>query len=380
MMENRSFDSYFGTFPGVNGIPANPNCNPDPRAGKCILPYHDPSLTNNGGPHSVSAMLPDIDNGKFDGFIESVEQFMPGDPYPDDVMGYHTCADIPVYCDYATRYTLADNHFAASNSWSAMAHLYLVSAWSAECPTTDPMSCTSSNGYNPSKPNFAWTDITWLLHAHKVSWGYYLFGTGNGSAGPRLDPGDGEGPVGPDGLSNSSVWSPLPGFEDVGFDGQLTNVQTGDKFLAAAQAGTLPAVSWVIPAFDDSDHPPASIAKGQAWVKQQVDAALGGPDGPQTLILVTWDEWGGFYDHVQPPVVDSLGYGFRTPLLVIGDMVKRGYVDHQLLTSDSYLKLIEDLYLGSARLDPATDGRADPRPDVREDAPGLGDLRNDLQP
>ena len=112
-MENRSFDSYFGTFPGVNGIPKDARCNPDPQTSKCILPFHDASLENYGGPHDVDAMRVDLDGGKLNGFIRAAEeQPKTVDPYPDEVMGYHTCAEIPVYCAYASEYTLADDHFA----------------------------------------------------------------------------------------------------------------------------------------------------------------------------------------------------------------------------------------------------------------------------
>ncbi len=97
-----------------------------------------------------------------------------------------------------------------------------------------------------------------------------------------------------------------------------------------------------------------------------------------TAIFVAWDDWGGFYDHVQPPSVDAAGYGIRVPLIVIGPYAKKGYVDHQTLSLDAFLKLIEDRFLGSARLDPATDGRWDPRPTVRENVSILGDLANDF--
>ncbi len=380
-LENRSFDSYFGTFPGVNGLPSDPNCNPDPQTSKCILPYHDTSLTNYGGPHDVNAMWTDLDRGKLDGFIVAAEeQPKTVDPAPDEVMGYHTCAEIPVYCEYASQYTIADNHFAATDSWSAMAHLYLVSGWSAVCKSKDPMSCTSSDLANPTTNPSPWTDITWLLHSNGISWKYYVYTSQiGGSAGPRYHGGDDEEPraTGP---QQASDWNPLPGFDDVRADGQLQNIVKGSDFLTDAAAGTLPAVSWVIPKFMQSDHPAAPISGGQEFVKQQIDAVVNGPDADSTLILMTWDEWGGFYDHVVPPVVDGGGYGFRTPLILVGAMVKRGYVDHQLLTSDAYLKLIEDLFLGSARLDPNTDGRPDSRPDVRENVAGLGDLRNDLLP
>ena len=386
-LENRSFDSYFGTFPGVNGIPMlngvpQVNCNPDPQSHQCILPFHNTSLTNYGGPHGIDAMSIDIDGGKLDGFIVAAEQ-QPKyiDPSPDDVMGYHTCDEIPVYCKYASEYTIADNHFAATNSWSAIAHLYLVSGWSAVCTNDNPMQCTSSNNANPAVSDSPWTDITWLLHSHGISWKYYVYASNHGgSVGPRYNGGDDEMPGATSGPSVPTDWNPLPSFDDVRADGQLQNVVDGTEFPTDAAAGTLPSVSWVVPKFLQSDHPAASISGGQYFVKKQIQAVLNGPDADSTLILVTWDEWGGFYDHVIPPVVDAGGYGFRTPLLIVGPMVKRGFVDHQLLTSDSYLKLIEDIFLGSARLDPNTDGRPDSRPDVRERVPGLGDIRNDLIP
>ena len=90
------------------------------------------------------------------------------------------------------------------------------------------------------------------------------------------------------------------------------------------------------------------------------------------------DDWGGFYDHVVPPSVDENGYGLRVPALVISPYARRGYVDHQTLSFDAYLKFIEDDFLSGARIDPSTDGRPDARPDVREDQTALGDLRADF--
>jgi phospholipase C len=106
-----------------------------------------------------------------------------------------------------------------------------------------------------------------------------------------------------------------------------------------------------------------------------VNAAMRGPDWSSTAIFITWDDWGGFYDHLEPPVVDENGWGLRVPALVVSPYAKRGYIDSQLLTFDAYLKLIEDRFLGGQRLDPDTDGRPDPRPTVREEVRILGDLR-----
>ncbi len=101
-------------------------------------------------------------------------------------------------------------------------------------------------------------------------------------------------------------------------------------------------------------------------------------DWKSTAIFLTWDDWGGFYDHVAPPTVDGNGYGFRVPGIVISPYARRGYIDHQRLSFDAFAKFIEDDFLSSQRLDPKTDGRPDPRPDVRENVKGLGNLVRDF--
>jgi phospholipase C len=120
------------------------------------------------------------------------------------------------------------------------------------------------------------------------------------------------------------------------------------------------------------------VHQGQAYVTSIINAAMNSPDWDSTAIFLAWDDWGGFYDHVVPPAVDQNGYGLRVPSLVISPYAKRGYIDHQILSSDAYLKFIEDDFLVGARLNPATDGRADPRPDVREDEAILGNIEQDF--
>jgi len=103
-----------------------------------------------------------------------------------------------------------------------------------------------------------------------------------------------------------------------------------------------------------------------------------GPDWKSTAIFLSWDDWGGFYDHVTPPRVDKNGYGLRVPGIVISPYARSGMVDHQTLSFDAYDKFIEDDFLHGQRLDPHTDGRPDPRPTVREDVKILGDLAKDF--
>ena len=133
-----------------------------------------------------------------------------------------------------------------------------------------------------------------------------------------------------------------------------------------------------MPAGKVSEHPPGSDHRrtGLRDRPDQLDHAQ--TDWHSTAIFLCWDDWGGFYDHVVPPDVDAKGYGLRVPGLVISPYAKTGFIDHQILSHDAYLKFIEDDFLDGQRIDPRTDGRPDPRPDVRENTAILGNLANDF--
>jgi phospholipase C len=120
------------------------------------------------------------------------------------------------------------------------------------------------------------------------------------------------------------------------------------------------------------------VIRGQTYVTGLINAIMQSPDWKSTAIFLSWDDWGGFYDHVVPPAADRNGYGLRVPGIVISPYARRGYIDHQTLSFDAYNKFIEDDFLGGQRLDPRSDGRPDPRPDVRESLPLLGDLARDF--
>jgi phospholipase C len=403
MQENRSFDSYFGTYPGADGLPRSGGaftvCVPDPKRGICQRPYHDSFDRNTGGPHEHFDAIRDIDAGKMDGFLRQARRGLtpacltqPDAPlcsfgalHPD-VMGYHDAREIPNYWAYAHRFVLQDHMFQADTSWSLPAHLFMVSGWSARCRQRGvPMSCVNAvenplapphEPQNPTgrKPDYAWTDLTYLLHRHRVSWRYYVF--------PGSEP-DCEGgamtcrPV-PQNAKTPGIWNPLPWFDTVRGDRQLGNVTSIKAFFGAARQGTLPEVSWVTPNNRVSEHPPNLVSAGQRFVTNLVNAVMRSRDWSSTAIFLAWDDWGGFYDHVEPPQVDVNGFGLRVPALVISPYARRGFVDHQLLSFDAYAKFIEDDFLGSARLDPRTDGRPDPRPSVRESLPQLGNLVSDF--
>src|SRR5579859_1182591 len=378
--ENRSFDNYFGKFPGLppgDGIPKGV-CLHDRRYSSpghpvCRRPWADHHDSNGNNPHDAASSAADISGGKMTGFVTEAEKKLckpkPALCHPD-VMGYHTGSDIPNYWAYAKNFVLQDHFFEAPGSWSLPAHLYEVSAWSAKCYKTGvPMSCYSNLTPPERLPSrqtpFAWTDITWLLHRHHVSWSYYL---DHGAVTVSLG-----NPMG-----TSIHWNPLPGFTDVHKDGQLGSIRPLKVFYRQAKAGTLPHVSWIAPDFRDSEHGPALVSTGQAYVTRLVNAVMRGPDWKSCAIFLSWDDWGGFYDNVVPPHIDHQGYGIRVPGIVISPFAKHGYIDHQILSTDAYLKFIEDDFLGGARLNPRTDGRPDRRPTVRENASILGNLINDF--
>jgi phospholipase C len=400
MQENRSFDHYFGTFPGANGIPMKNGqpiaCAPTGQ-GICVRPYHDKGTLDAGGPHHMSDAKRDINGGAMNGFIKvalsaprhhtciglSDPECTPGTTVPD-VMGYKTWHEIPNYWKYARQFVLQDAMFEPVASWSLPSHLFLVSGWSAYCTAHfDPRSCTNAPseprwqhfGLDP-KPIYGWTDLTYLLHKNHVSWRYYV-ATGT----PPDCPHDNVScnPVIQQDPNTPSIWNPLPNFDTVVQNRQIKNIQYLSEFYTAATKGKLSNVTWIVPSGRNSEHGPASlISDGQAYVTGVVNAVMKSPNWSSTAIFLTWDEWGGYYDHVVPPHVDGNGYGLRVPGLVISAYARQGFIDHQTLSFDAYLKFIEDDFLGGQRLDPKTDGRRDPRPTVRENVPILGDLALDF--
>lgn len=424
MQENRSFDHYFGTFPGADGIPSDVHghftvCVPldptNPKKG-CIAPFHDPHLNNAGADHQYADAAADIDNGAMDGFVYRQTGGLPGchKPKPGfcpgikihDVMGYHTDAEIPQYWAYAKAFVLQDHFFQSAPSWSFPNHLYLASEWSANCSSPlDPFSCFSDSkmafrkfGRPKAKAlTMPWANIIWLLDNAGVTWKYYL------SPGDRPDCAEVVGVT--CGIDQQKpgvpgAWNPFPFFStfkssEANHPGYAADhVVVLDEFWRDARNGALPAVAWLAPSGYISEHPPHNLKTGMLYVTSVVNAIAQTRYWQDTAIFVTWDDWGGFYDHVVPPVSDKgnrqiLGYGLRVPGLVISSWAKGATIDHQTTSFDAYNRLIEDLFLGSRRLNPQTDGLPDSRPDVREALPyvidrmtgeavRVGDLLNDF--
>ena len=343
MQENRSFDSYFGTYPGANGIPQGISFI-DPHDGTTVTPYHDTNDINLGGPHGWDNAQADIDSGKMDGFLTQAYKGLNanGTPLapnttpghnPKDVMGYHDYHEIPNYWNYARLYVLQDNLFESVASYSLPAHLYMLAAQSG-----------GYTGYKQTQPStYNFPEITELLTAANIDWKYYV------TSGKLPDTED-EHVVGTQSQEQQNpdkytFWNPLPAFPKVQNDPSLRmRLQGTSQFYKDAANGNLPQVSWVIPSSAVSEHPPAGVREGMAYVTGLINAIMNSPEWYSTAIFVSWDDWGGFYDHVAPPKIDQYGLGIRVPGLVISPYAKQGYIDHKTYSFESWLRIVEERF------------------------------------
>ena len=412
MQENRSFDHYFGTFPGADGIPPN-TCVPidpkDPSQG-CVAPFHNPLDVNAGGPHgplgSQAALDDGITQAKMDGFIaEQLLGVVPRTPgytplcpgqtldlrcttaegvRAHDVMGYHTDQEISNYWRYAKNFVLQDHMFSGWRSWSFPSHVELTSEWVARCTNSkDAQTCSTAASLplvnpipgqvNPNPPEFPWVSLFQLLDAHQVSWKYYV------TDGTEPDCEDGEMTCAPQPQHYYSLsgWNPAPYYSYVKQQGAAylaTHLASGETFLKDLTNRTLPQVSWIVPDNDYSEHPPSGITMGMMYVTSLVNAVMTSPYWNDTAVFIAWDDYGGFYDHVAPPNVDMTsstetpiaGYGLRVPGLLVSAYARQGVIDHNVLSFDAYATFIEDLFMDGARLDPTALGNPDSRPDIRD--------------
>ena len=361
MQENRSFDHYFGTFPGADGIPAGVCVPLDPAKpnGKCVAPFHSVLDVNAGGPHAAKDAQADLNNGytqaNVNGFVATQELAADSKgnhcvKHPDnpacsgnklgeilhDAVSYHTDAEIPNYWAYARNFVLQDHMFESVRSWSLSSHVALTSLWTATCKNPK-LASTCTTAPEMAKPtrhtSYPWVNFFELLDAQKVGWKYYL------SQGTQPDCADGEMTCAPLAQSTRvpSIWNPAPlyGYVQAQPPAYLAaHVQDISNFLTDIAQGQLPAVSYIVPNNDNSEHPPAGVTAGMEHVTSLVNAVMASPYWNSTAIYITWDDWGGFYDHVVPPIVDHAlgttpveGYGLRVPGLMISAWAKPHMID-----------------------------------------------------
>ncbi|MBI4259205.1 MAG: hypothetical protein HY658_01445 [Actinobacteria bacterium] len=322
MLENRSFDHVFGRFPGVDGATTGL------RDGKEVPLIRCPEWLPGDLPHDYGAALRHRGGGKMDGFADDT-------PYSDHyAYSQQWEEDVPNYWHWAREYVLCDNFYASALGPSYPNHLYMIAGQSGGAHDNPERSHPRIVDGRPFK--------TWGCDHFDDQ--YVIVDLEDGTTA-NVDPcfdfetqGDQLNRIGvpwayyaAESHQVGYIWNAYASIDHVFNDQELwdRHIRPVDSVLTDIRAGALPAVTWITPRYELSDHPPWSTCHAQNWTTSIVNAIMRSPIWEHTAIFVTWDEWGGFHDHVLPPEVDPFGYGFRVPMLVISPYAKRGYIDHE---------------------------------------------------
>ncbi len=331
MLENRSFDHVFGRFPGARGTRVGV------RDGREVPLVRAPLRLPGDLPHDHRAALVDLAGGNLDGFAQD---------QVSDVWAYsqHAEADVPSYWRWAREFVLCDNFFASALGPSHPNHLFFIAgtsggtfdnpenlkpiagqrskSWGCDANADAYVFVKDERGMlTKHRTCFTFPTIGESLSANGVGWAYYA---------PTRD-------------QIGYIWNAYNAIERV-FYSDLWNrhIRPVDRLLVDIRNAALPAVSWVVPRDAVSDHPPLSTYTSHEWVTTIVDAVMNSAMWSHTVLFLTWDEWGGFYDHVPPPAVDAVGLGFRVPMLVISPFAHRGYIDDAVGEFSTPLRFVSD--------------------------------------
>ncbi len=331
--ENRSFDSFFGKFPNADGatqgLMSNGSVIP-------LQPLSDQTVHDLG--HDWWSALEVDSDGKMDLFDLNYEANVQGDFLSYSQFGPN---DIPNYWAYAQNFVLADHVFSSTDGPSLPSHLYAIAAQAADMIST-PQGHKSSNSWGCDNTKdlqveFLQSDGTItlgspcvemqtlgdLLDAADIDWKYYAV------------------PAGTPGYQ----WNVYNNVRHIRYGPDwATHVEDETNFENDALNGNLPPVSWLVARSGQTEHPPSSVCNGENWTVSKINAIMQGPDWDSTAIFLTWDDFGGFYDHVQPPKLDVFGLGPRVPFLIISPYVKGKTVDHTQYEFSSVLRFIEDTF------------------------------------
>jgi phospholipase C len=296
--------------------------------------------------HRHTAFLNDYNDGKMNGFDKTLPERIHLRPF-----GYAPESEVAPYHEMARKYVLGDRMFQSNQGPSFPAHLYLVSG-AGDDETIFPNEVSSNPHYHGTGqsapggcdakkdvfvgtvdpetgrpgptpfPCLTRTVLSDLLDQRHVSWRYYQ---------PHSGPG---------------LWEAMDAYRNIRYSRAYSNVVwPSQRILTDIKRRRLPNVSWVIPAAAWSDHAgPHSTTEGPSWVAAIVNAVGESPYWDSTAILVVWDDWGGWYDHVVPPIHNHYALGFRVPLLVISSYSKRGYVSKVEHEFGSLLVFVEKTF------------------------------------
>jgi phospholipase C len=342
--ENRTFDNYFGTYPGANGATTAV----DSEGETIPLQHEKDSIPDIDHTSSGARMV--YDNGKMDQFDllnneTTTYSTRQANPYANNSLTQLYQSDIPNYWLYAQNFVLGDNMFSSLMGPSFPNHLYTVAAqsggsidnpesategWGCDVPNQQVEVKDSNRPAHLQEACFNFQTLADELDAKGYSWRYY---------------------APPASWDFGYHWSAFDAIEHIRYGKDWQYVVPAYTFMHAADSGILPTISWVVTPFAVSEHPSVgvSVCVGENWTVQMLNALMRGPDWSSTAVFLTWDDFGGLYDHVPPQQIDGYGLGFRVPLIVISPYAKKGYIDHTQYEFSSMLRFAEDI-LGLAPL------------------------------
>jgi phospholipase C len=330
--ENRTFDNLFGTFPGANGV----STGMDHGVERPLIKGTD-GRTYDDIPHCYECALAAWDGGLMDGFnqSESADRWSYTQLHRDQ---------LPNYWHWARNNVLFDNFFASAQGPSFPNHLYSIAATSGgahDNPRRKPSLTHGSNTFGCDAPDqqlvgvydsegnvkmvppcFDFETEGDLLNGAHIPWSYYAASE----------------------QQKGYIWSAYSAIRRYRLHPKRwqAHIQPVDRVVKDIGAGLLPPVTWITPRFEVSEHPEYSFCHGENFSTQVIDAVMNSDMWKDTAIFVTWDDYGGFYDHVPPPQVDDFGFGIRVPMLVISPYSIDGKVSGELGEFSSVLRFIED--------------------------------------
>lgn len=322
LQENHTFDNYFGTYPGADGLPANTSMPIDPKnpSAGSIQPWHIGNGTITDLSHSSTTFKGQYDNGKMDGFVSYLDSINQTGQLS---MGYYDCSDIPYYCNLAGNFVLFDHLFSSAADGSSANHMYWVAAISPVPGRGQQLNTILANV----------PTIFDRLQAAGVSWKFYV---------ENYDPTvTYRNQVAAGNRGSQVIWVPLLNIDRFIDDPKLaSHIVDLSQYYTDLKNGTLPAVSYIVPS-GQSEHPPQKPITGERTVKTLIQELMRSSSWDSSAFMLMYDDWGGWYDHVAPPQVDNFGYGLRVPGLLVSPYARKGYIDHTQLDFTSVLKFIE---------------------------------------
>jgi phospholipase C len=336
MLENRSFDNLFGKYgKGSDGATVGLDLGKEVPLGPC------PQWLAGDLPHDHAAAINCLNAGKLDGFAGGIY----GQYFSYTQFGR---TDLPNYWRWADEYVLCDNFFASALGPSHPNHLFSIAgqsggtfdnpenievkrlpggkaikSWGCDAYGDGVFIFTKDEHGNLNKHNtcFNFKTVGEQLSERSLDWAFYA-----------ADP-----------TQSGYFWNAYNAVGNV-FHSDMFHEHTRpvDNIVTDIRKGVLPSVTWITPRFEQSDHPPWNSAYSHNWVTDIVNALMASPMWEHTALFITWDEWGGFYDHVAPKPVDDVGLGFRVPMLVLSPYARKGYVDHAVGEFSTPLRFIAD--------------------------------------